>query len=83
MHGEAQSGPLIRIRFEDVGSLYTTIYVHNLYGLYKVMKSYSIYLIYVWKLIVDIVLRQGENIIVLIPDIEDQNTTYVFASKGT
>ena len=47
------------------------------------MKSYSIYLIYVWKLIVDIVLRQGENIIVLIPDIEDQNTTYVFASKGT
>ena len=35
-----------------------------------------------WNLIIYIVFCQGENQNSLIMDIDDQNTTYVFTSKG-
>ena len=44
--------------------------------------SYSIY-VCVCNLILYIVLCQGENENILILDIDDQNTMYAFASKGT
>ena len=36
----------------------------------------------VWNLVIYIVLCQGENLSVLVLDIDEQNTMHVFASKG-
>ena len=60
------------------------MYCHlpNLYGLHRVHNSYLIHLS-VWNFIIYIVLGQGENKNILVLEIDDQDTTYIFAFKGT
>ena len=62
----------------DVGSQYKAIIINNLYGLIKFI--YYIFMCLKHYCALSHFKEKNKNVLIL--DFDDQNTTYVFASKG-